>query len=394
MRTSLGAVCGKGVYGLVASAAEEAVGPKFLRTTDMIDGDIDWASVPYCVVDDKKQAKCLLQHGDLVISRTGANAGAAAYVSMPPDGAVFAGYLVRFRADPQLADSRFLGYVLQSQLWADYVTNTRTGSAQPQLNAVLMGKFEFDLPPLDEQRRIAEVLGALDDLIDTNERLIRDLVVLLDSEFDRRFGEAALGLSVGDLGAVVDCLHSKKPERDPAGTGLLLQLNNIRDDGLLDPSVEYLISDADYSRWSKNLETRPHDLVVTNVGRVGAVARVPSGVKAALGRNMTAIRMHDAKRDAPFVATALLSPIVRREIASKTDTGTILDALNVRSIPKLRLPSASDDDRANYSTFAAPLMEECDALMLQNIELRQTRDELLPLLMSGAVRVRAEGVAA
>lgn len=243
------------------------------------------------------------------------------------------------------------------------------------------------LPPLKEQRRIAGVLGALDDLIETNQRLVDRLVGLANAVFMDRFGSRSLGLTVGQIGAVVDCLHSKKPDRVDHGR-LYLQLNNILDNGILSTSSTYLIADADYATWTRNLETSAWDCVITNVGRVGAVARIPNGVSAALGRNMTAIRPADPDVDGAFLLAALFSPPVRREIDFKTDSGTILSALNVRSIAGLRLPSADEDERREYHQLAAPLLLQADALMAENQTLHRTRDELLPLLLSGRVSVR------
>lgn len=294
--------------------------------------------------------------------------------------------------DPAQADYRYLFYRLLHD--RPQLVGLANGAAQQNLSAATIKTFSFPCPPLDEQRRIAEVLGALDDLIDTNDRTCDSLVALNNAEFDRRFGLRSLGPTVGELAKVVDCLHSKKPEQSAEGGRLLLQLNNIRDDGLMDLQSRYVISEKDYALWSKNLETKPLDLVVTNVGRVGAVARVPVGLTAALGRNMTAVRANDPVGDAAFITAALLSSAVRREIENKTDSGTILNALNVRSIPKLRLQDSTPDERTRFSEWALPLLEMCDSLVAHNAQLRRTRDELLPLLMSGAVRVRPEEVAA
>jgi type I restriction enzyme S subunit len=66
------------------------------------------------------------------------------------------------------------------------------------------------------------------------------------------------------------------------------------------------------------------------------VSQIPVGQKAALGRNMTGVR---CRTDFPFptvLIEMLLSRAMRDEIALKLDTGTILDALNVRNIPRLR----------------------------------------------------------
>ena len=70
---------------------------------------------------------------------------------------------------------------------------------------------------------------------------------------------------------------------------VLLQLNNIRDDGLLDMHKKYFISHEDYKIWISRIEVKEGDCIITNVGRVGAVAIIPRGVSAAIGRNMTVV---------------------------------------------------------------------------------------------------------
>jgi type I restriction enzyme S subunit len=215
---------------------------------------------------------------------------------------------------------------------------------------------------------------------------------MVDARFTQLFGARDLNLVLGSLAKVVDCLHSKKPAQVTSGHWLL-QLSNILEAGQLDLDAFYGISPDDYERWTKNFETVPWDCVITNVGRVGAVARVPVGVKAALGRNMTGVRPHDPDMDGAFIIAALLSPPVRREIELKTDSGTVMDALNVKNIPGLRLPQSSATERAAFQAFAAPLLEVADALRSEISLVISKCDELLPLLMSGRVRA-SEGVAA
>jgi type I restriction enzyme S subunit len=254
-------------------------------------------------------------------------------------------------------------------------------------------KLRFSIPiELDEQRRIAGILGALDDLIEVNRGLIDSQLALVNVEYARRFGNSQLSLPLGSIARVIDCLHSKKPDRVPAANRLL-QLSNITNSGLLDLKDLYGISDEDYLRWTKNLETREWDCVITNVGRVGAVARVPQGVRSALGRNMTAIRPESPEADGAFVLASLLSAPVRREISLKTDSGTVMDALNVKNIPSLRLPEVSPESRLEFQNFARPLLQLADALTIEINELEATRDELLPLLMSGRIRVGEESAA-
>ena len=98
-------------YGLTAPAAENETGPKFLRLTDIVSGNINWKTVPH-VVADATTRKYQLHDGDIVLARTGASTGESAYVKAPPL-AVFASYLVRLQLKPEF-DGRFLAYYLRS----------------------------------------------------------------------------------------------------------------------------------------------------------------------------------------------------------------------------------------------------------------------------------------
>lgn len=147
----------------------------------------------------------------------------------------------------------------------------------------------------------------------------------------------------------------KKPEKQSIDTGkILLQLDNIRNDGLLDISSKYFISNKDYVKWIKRCEASEGDCVITNVGRVGAASQVPQGVKAALGRNMTCIRCKSDFQYPTFLIQCLLSESMRTEINHKTDIGTILNALNVKNIPQLRFIYASEKIK-EFEIIANPM---------------------------------------
>ena len=87
-------------YGLTAPAAENETGPKFLRITDIVSGNINWKTVPHVVADATTTSKYQLHDGDIVLARTGASTGESAYVKAPPL-AVFASYLVRLQLKPE-----------------------------------------------------------------------------------------------------------------------------------------------------------------------------------------------------------------------------------------------------------------------------------------------------
>jgi type I restriction enzyme S subunit len=79
---------------------------------------------------------------------------------------------------------------------------------------------------------------------------------------------------------------------------------------------------------------------------------------------------------------------MRQEIEMKIDRGTVLDSLNVRSIPKLRLvfPLKNLALLEKFEQLCRPLRETMEKNYEQSHTLAQIRDALLPKLMSGEIR--------
>ena len=50
-------------------------GPKFLRITDIQDGVVDWANVPFCKISDTDFERYAVSQNDIMIARTGATTG-------------------------------------------------------------------------------------------------------------------------------------------------------------------------------------------------------------------------------------------------------------------------------------------------------------------------------
>lgn len=64
--------------------------------------------------------------------------------------------------NPSALDSRFLAYQLQSDHFHEFVGRWLSGSVNKFLNWTALERYEFALPPLDEQKRIAGLVGAID----------------------------------------------------------------------------------------------------------------------------------------------------------------------------------------------------------------------------------------
>jgi type I restriction enzyme S subunit len=149
----LGDMCEKPQYGYTASAESKPVGPKFLRITDIQDGQVNWDTVPYCSCTAIDIDKYLLKPGDILFARTGGTTGKSYLITEVPE-AIFASYLIRVRPCDNLI-SEFLYLFLQSDIYWRQVEGSKRGGAQPNMNATLLANVSFPLPPLPEQKRIA-----------------------------------------------------------------------------------------------------------------------------------------------------------------------------------------------------------------------------------------------
>src|SRR5215216_45236 len=84
-------------YGWTTGASTDSDRLRLLRTSDISGGSIDWSTVPRCRDEPGDTAKYLLQPGDIVVSRAGSVGLSCLIGDCPP--AVFASYLIRFRAE-------------------------------------------------------------------------------------------------------------------------------------------------------------------------------------------------------------------------------------------------------------------------------------------------------
>ena len=175
-------------YGVTASATEQPIGPKFLRITDIQNGAVNWESVPWCDCDSRSASDARLKAGDIVFARTGATTGKSFLIRECPTDAVFASYLIRVRVGDS-ADPRFVSHFFQTPIYWAQITKSARGVAQPGVNATTLKALEIPLPPLAEQRRIAEVLDRAEALRAKRRAGLAQLDSLTQSLFLDLFGD-------------------------------------------------------------------------------------------------------------------------------------------------------------------------------------------------------------
>jgi len=110
--------------------------------------------------------------GDVLVARMPEPTGRCWYVKELPWRAVTAVDVAIVRTDQSELDGRFLSYYLNSPQCLAVVASLTTGTTRLRIRRADIGRLTIPLPPLSEQRAIAEVLGALDDKIEANRRIV------------------------------------------------------------------------------------------------------------------------------------------------------------------------------------------------------------------------------
>lgn len=154
---TLGAVCEKPQYGFTTKSGSFGK-IKYLRTTDISSGKIDWESVPFCVDEPDDVSKYQLRKNDIVVSRAG-SVGISYLIDEVPENAVFASYLIRFNT--KNIPAKFIAYFLQSKAYWNAISEMSAGIAVPNVNASKLSELPIPLPPLPEQHRIVARLDAV-----------------------------------------------------------------------------------------------------------------------------------------------------------------------------------------------------------------------------------------
>jgi type I restriction enzyme S subunit len=157
-------ICEKPEYGFTQSATDEAIGPKFLRITDIQEGKVKWDDVPYCDCPNELVKKYKLKKGDILFARTGATTGKSYTIGECPK-AVFASYLIRIRTKDDVIPE-YLFYFFNSIYYWEQIRKKMGGSAQGGINASLLSKIKVHFPSKDEQRKIISILAHVDEQID------------------------------------------------------------------------------------------------------------------------------------------------------------------------------------------------------------------------------------
>ena len=270
---------------------------------------------------------------------------------------------IRIFGTPGICDTKFLYYVTLSRN-----IFTPRGSAQPFISQGDARNIQIKVPPLEEQLKISEVLGSIDDLITANESQIEYLDQLAMSYFLKKWD----GVSTVRIDALGEVLMGQSPAGstlNESNNGMVFY-QGVRDFGDRYPSRRVFCT-------SPTRQALEGDILIAVRAPVGDTNVAIEST--AIGRGIASLR-------AKLPAIALRSlRAAENTWAPYQDTGTVFSSITGPDLRGAKVPYVSNEE---LEALLSRLDKLHHALFVENTELAKTRDELLPLLMSGALNVK------
>ena len=385
----------------------DSTGHLWVKSKELLDGSIQDTEEKITDSGLAESSAKYFPERTVLVAMYGANVGQLGWLRRPATvNQAICGLVV----DERRADWRFVFYsLLQNR---GDLTVQAQGAAQQNLNQDLIRQFAVPLPPLEAQRRIAGILSAYDELIENSQRRIRILETMARALYREWFvhfrfpghenvpripsplGEIPKGWNVVVLDTLkADQRHainggpfgSKLVTRDYVERGVpVIRGSNLSESGRFDPAAFVFVTEEKADELRANL-ARPSNIMVTQRGTLGQIGMIPPGIGHArfvISQSQMKITLDSAavNRECAFFFLRSEEAQLRiRNLASSSGVPHI----NLATLREFQILLPPRDLQERFGQFALRTETTIEQLTRQITCLRQTRDLLLPRLLSG-----------
>ena len=346
---------------------------------------------------DEALRKGKLKRGDIVYTTRGTVGNAGYYnSSVPYENLRINSGMVILRSNGEIVDARFLYQILKSEYYRPYFKQYCTGSAQPQLPIKNFSQIYLNVPDIKTQHRIADILSVYDDLIENNQKQIK----LLEEAAQRLYKEWFVDLRFPghENTKIVDGV----PEgwqwckvRDVADINSSALPKNYKED-----FIDYV--DLGSVRCG-HIETRTRYNLNEAPGRAKRCAKDGDIIWGMVRPNLKAYALVTNPKETDVFSTGFAVLSAKKvpysylycAVTQEEFVGYLVNATNGAAYPAVKpvhfevADILKPDDKVleQFHSVADLIYRKKEALENQNHNLRESRDLILPKLMSGELEV-------
>jgi len=295
--------------------------------------------------------------------------------------------------DNNLVNNLFLYYLLKYN--KEEIEGLGSGTTFKEVSAKVMQNFDIKIPSIQTQKKIADILSSLDDKIELNRRINDNLEqqaqALFKSWFvdfepfkDRKFVDSELGMipegwRVEELGNITNSITEKAGNRtdvkvlSPVNTGELLL------------SEEYFTKQVYSKNLAKYIMVAPNDFSYNpariNIGSIGMNTFDFSGCVSPVY-----VVFRCEKGYHHFFNIFKTTKNFKEEVNTRA-IGGVRQTLSYKDFSLIKIVYPPKEVIEQFNKIYSHIMTLIKKNILENKRLHQTRDILLPKLMSGELKI-------
>ena len=361
----------------------------------------------FAFVSEEQATKYKAQHvraGDLVFTCW----GTVGQVGLIPPNGPFPEYIIsnkqlKLRANPEMADPVYLFFYFAGPKMVQHVLGKAIGAAVPGINLGILKELPVVLPPLPVQRRIAGILSAYDELIENSQRRIRILESMARALYREWFvhyrypghekvprvasplGEIPRGWEVRKLAEFVTTKYgyTESTNAEPVGPKYLRGMD-INKNSFIDWSeVPYCpITPEEHRAYRLQVG----DVMVIRMADPGKVGIVEQEVDAVFASYLIRVAPKDS-RLSPYFLFYLLESAEYYAYITGASTGTTRKSASAGVIVDYQFVMPPQELVEQFEGRVSEIRSLLTTLLEKTVNLRRTRDLLLPRLLSGQVEL-------
>lgn len=357
--------------GLSKPSKVRGIGYKMINMGELFSNDriynIDMELVS---LTDAEKEKAKIEKNDLLFARqslVASGAGKCSIVMETDDLTVFESHLIRVRLDRKIANPMFYYYYFKSS--NSPMKAIIQHSVQAGIKASDLEKLLVSVPPLEIQTKIAELLSKMDDMINVNNRINKNLeqqVSILYQSWFENFeitnGVCPESWFYQELSTIADIASGKRPP--------------VKSDTCNEKTPIPIVGAASVMGFTSEANHSDKILVTGRVGTHGVIQRFNTPCWTS---------------DNTLVITSpyyeFTNQILHKIDYSSMNRGSTQPLITQGDMKKVVVLVPDEDTLAKFEKFASSLMAKWNANNKENIKLASLRDTLLPKLMSGELDV-------
>ena len=307
-----------------------------------------------------------------------------------------------------IIDIDYLYYFFKSDLFQKTIKYNNIGAVQKALTIDFLKTVKITVPSLDNQRKLVSVLKSIDKKIQINNQINQELEAMAKTLYDYWFvqfdfpdqngkpykssggkmvynqelkREIPEGWGVAKLNEVVDLISGypfSSNDYVTSGKYKLYTIKNVQDGYTVDKVDNYL--DFIPSNMSDECQLRRGDLIMSLTGNVGRVGMV---YEDDVLLNQRVLKLNPInKTHKSFIYSFFRSDVTKAHLENMS-TGTSQKNLSPIDIGNMMIPFPSESLLSKFVNNLNMLENN----LVENKQLTQLRDWLLPMLMNGQVKV-------